>query len=62
MSDFEKELLDRVYEEAAEISRQDRVAAVYRLPKGKYIASSASRHMIPGTLIASFIDGKETTI
>lgn len=62
MSEFEKDILARVYEEAAEISKTERVAAVFRLPKGRYVATSTNPHMMMGKMIARFLDGKETTI
>lgn len=62
MSEFEQDLLARVCKEAAELSKTERVAAVYRLPRGRLIASSANKHMITGKMIARFLDGKETTI
>ena len=62
MSGFEKDLLARVYDEAAQISRTERVAAVYQLPKGRYVATATNAHLMPGKLIARFVDGKETTL
>lgn len=61
MSGFEKDILARVYEEAAEISKTERVAAVFLLPKGRYVATSTNPHLITGKLIARFVDGRQTT-
>lgn len=54
---YERELLDRVRAEAAEISRTERVANVFRLNNGRLIATTSTAHMIPGKLLEVFVDG-----
>ena len=51
----------RVREQAAEISRAERVASVYLLPNGKYIATSTDPHMITGRRVEVYLDGEKTT-
>ena len=51
----------RVRQEAAEISRAERVASVYLLPNGRYIATSTGPHMITGRRIEVYLDGQKAT-
>lgn len=48
---------ERASNEAAEMSKAARVAHVYLMPNGKYIATTSGRDMVPGRLVQTFVDG-----
>jgi hypothetical protein len=51
---------DRVREEAARISLTERVASVYLLRSGRYVATTTEPHMIAGRRLEVYKDGKKT--
>lgn len=58
MTAFELQMRSTACRQAAELSRIERVAAVYVLRNGKYIATASDRHLIPGKRLQVYLDGK----
>lgn len=57
----DNEIPPNVREYAEQISRTERVANIYLLPNGKYIATSTGPHMITGRRVEVYLDGIKTT-
>lgn len=47
----------RASTEACELSKAGRLAYVYKMPNGRYIATTSDRHMVPGILVETFSYG-----
>lgn len=53
---------EHIRQEAANLSKTQAVARVFKLDSGRYVATTASRHMIPGKVVEVFVRGEPSNI